>query len=261
MIIIFYGLHSSDWMNILNVKLLPYFTNLGITNIINIHDINKLVKNDLSSAYIIPLMESHMIELYNHNIRALMPKLEDIKIFSCKKLFSIYVLNNNLEQYTPKIYNLNENIPDNMLYIIKPYNENNGCGIKIKNNICKNDFKNNIVQEYINNRLEYTSYIVSINGVIQKCITYTYDFDNEKHIKINPINTSKISKYDLKDNYIKILELFLLPCKYTGICNIDFIIHEEQVKVFEINPRLGGGLIRSNKQDLTNLLTELIKCG
>lgn len=261
MIIIFYGLHSSDWMNILNTKLISYFADLRIDNVINVHNVNDLDKRHPSFKYVvIPLMESHMIELHNHNISALMPKLEDIKIFSCKKLFSTYVKNNNLEQYTPKIYNLNDDVPNDMLYIIKPYSENNGQGMKIKNNICADDFENQIVQEYINNTLEYTSYIVSKNGVIKKCITYAYSFDDEQHIKIFPINTTKMLKYDLEDKYIKILELFLLPCEYTGMCNINFIIHEGQVKVFEINPRLGGGLMKSDKHDLADILAELIKC-
>ena len=70
-------------------------------------------------------------------------------MFSCKKMFGLYVKNNNLENYTPKIYNsINEIIP-NKLYIIKPYNQNNGSNIEIKQHIDKKDFVNKIVQEYI----------------------------------------------------------------------------------------------------------------
>ncbi len=67
-----------------------------------------------------------------------------------------------------------------------------------------------------------------------------------------------MSKIELEYKYIKQLELFLLKCYYTGISNIDFIIYDDKIKVFEINPRLGGGLIRFDRCDLVEILVELI---
>ena len=96
MIIIFYGSHSKDWMDVLNNKLITDFlnyTNINITEIKNVLDINTLTNIlaniDLSSVFIIPLMENHMEELHKHNIKALMPSLEHIKMFSCKKISSL----------------------------------------------------------------------------------------------------------------------------------------------------------------------------
>ena len=260
MIIIFFGLHSNDWMDVLNNKLITFFSkHANITEIKNAYNINQLTKIDLSSAYIIPLMETHMIELYNNNIKALMPSLEHIKMFSCKKMFALYVKNNNLENYTPKVYNSIDEINSNGLYIIKPYNLNNGVNICIKKCVDKRDFVNKIVQEYIENKIEYTSYIVSKNGQIIKCITYVYNFDNTQHIRNYPTNTQNISKFELDYKYVKQLELFFLHCGYTGISNIDFIICDDQVKVFEINPRLGGSLIRFDRSDLVEILYKMIK--
>jgi carbamoylphosphate synthase large subunit len=260
MIIIFFGLHNKDWMDVLNDKLIKYFPDdTNITKITNIYDVNKLINTDLSSTYIIPLMENHMIELHNNNIKALMPSIENIKFFSCKKEFALFVKNNNLEQYAPKVYNSIDEIPINGLYIIKPYNLNNGNDICIKQYLDKTDFDNKIVQEYIYNKKEYSSYFVSKNGYIIKCITYEFIFDNDQHIKSFPINTQNMTKIDLDYKYIKQLELFLICCKYTGICNIDFVICNDQIKVFEINPRLGGGLIRINRCDLIEMLNEMIK--
>ena len=76
MIIIFFGLHSKNWMDVLNNKLITDFskyTNPNITDIKNEYNIRKLGFIDLSSSYIIPLMETHMLTLHKYNIKALMP--------------------------------------------------------------------------------------------------------------------------------------------------------------------------------------------
>jgi biotin carboxylase len=85
-----------------------------------------------------------------------------------------------------------------------------------------------------------------------------YKFISNKHIKIHPINTSNISKYYLEEKYVEKLELFLSKCNYTGVCNINFVFYNEEIKVLEINPRLGGSLIRFNKDYLVEILIELI---
>jgi predicted ATP-grasp superfamily ATP-dependent carboligase len=261
MSIIFFGKCSNDWMNALNESLIPEFsiyTKLNINEIKNVYDINELAKMDLSSAYVIPLMEKHMIQLYNKKIKAIMPIIDHVNIFSCKKMFSSYVKTYFLEQYTPKVYNSIDEVNDNGIYIIKPYELNNGSSMFIKKSLDETDFCNKIVQEYIENTVEYSSYTVTKNGKIIKCITYECAFDNVQHIKRYPENTNGMTKVELDEKYVKQLELFFLPLGYNGISNTDFIIHNGQVKVFEINPRLGGGLLRSNKCDVVEMLNEMI---
>lgn len=261
MIIIFFGLHSKEWMNVLNNKLIPDFLKYPtITDIKNVYNVNKLTNLDLSSgSIIIPLMETHMMELHKKNIKALMPSLKHLQMFSCKKKFATYVKNNNLEQYTPKVYTSIDEITTDKLYIIKPYNLNNGTNMCIKKSIEKKDFVNKIIQEYIENKIEYVANIVSKDGYIIKCITYAYNFDDEQHIKRHPINTQNMTKIELDNKYLLQLELFFLYCGYTGISNTDFIICDGQIKVFEINPRLGGGLVRFDRTDLIEILYEMIK--
>lgn len=258
--IVFFGQHSIDWMNVLNKRLIKHFKKYKtIEKIKNVYSIKKLNNLNLSKIYIIPLLESHMIELHNNNIKAIMPSLEHIKMFSCKKMFNLYVKKNNLENYVPKTYDIDDIITTDKLYIIKPYNLNNGKNMFIKKQLEQTDFINNIIQEYIPNNVEYTAHIVSKNGQIIKCITYAYKFDSSQHIKVYPINTKNIIKFELDKKYISQLELFLTNCGYTGISNVDFIISDDQIKVFEINPRLGGSLVRSNSIDLVEILYEMIK--
>lgn len=145
------------------------------------------------------------------------------------------------------------------MLIIKPYCENNGKNIKIKNVISFDEFNNNIVQEYIPNVEEFVSHIVVINGSIKICITYKYIFNDNTHIKSYPLNTNNVIKVNIDKIYIDIMEKFLSKCSYNGVCNIDFIIDSKgNIKIFEINPRFGGSLIRDNNEDLHNTLIELL---
>lgn len=268
MIVIFYGKHSSDWMNVLSSELIPKLNSLlipskYISSIINIFTIDDLILyiKDRTNYKIIPLMESHIFDLHINNINSsILPSLEMVKIFSNKKLFSYYVESNNLTDYVPLTYkNYSETLSNSSLFIIKPYCENNGQNIKIKNKISFDDFNNNIIQEYITNVEEFVSHIVAINGSIKLCITYKYIFNDSTHIKTYPLNTNNVIKVNIDKFYIDIMEKFLRNCSYNGVCNIDFVIDNKgNIKIFEINPRFGGSLIRNDDKDLHNTLIKLL---
>ena len=100
-------------------------------------------------------MEKHMIELHSHydinQMKILMPSLDIINTFMCKKKFSEYIENNMLSSYTPITYKNNKDICNHI--IIKPLNLNNGSGMMIIKHDINNiyDYTNYIVQEYIEN--------------------------------------------------------------------------------------------------------------
>lgn len=106
-------------------------------------------------------MEKHMIELHSHydinQMKILMPSLDTIKTFMCKKKFSEYIDTNMLTRYTPSIYK-NNDIYNCSHIIIKPFNMNSGEGmmiIKVEPHLSPIDYTNYIVQEYIENKTEY----------------------------------------------------------------------------------------------------------
>ena len=247
MSLIFYGKHSADWLDTLSVDLLPSLSPI-ITNIYNHHNYcHKLqLQSQTKLHYILPLLETHMIDLYARKIKAMMPELETIKTFMCKKKFHDYVINNNLLDYIPKTYTSIDDIPNAKRVITKPYNLNSGSGMHITTRIREKDFINRIVQEYLTGNKEYCAYIVAKNGKIQLCIVYEYTFEKNMHIK-TANNNMTMEKIILDQKYINQLELFLLPCLYNGICNMDFKMDNNLLKVLEINPRLGGSLMKSDE--------------
>ena len=285
MALIFYGKHSIQWMKVLNNtlmnKTLKNYVNT-INNIYSINCIKKYKSTYIQNCYIIPLMEKHMIELYSHydinQMKILMPSLDIINTFMCKKKFSEYIENNMLSSYTPITYKNNKDICNHI--IIKPLNLNNGSGMMIIKHDINNiyDYTNYIVQEYIENNTEYCAYIVAKKGKIILCITYIYIHKEVYHIKtstgfVNNIlsqnniltqgviniepNEPILYKINLERKYIDDLEKLLLPCQYDGICNIDFTIICNNIKVFEINPRLGGALMKF-KSDLIKVIVVAI---
>jgi len=270
MFLIFYGQHSKQWMQMLNDKLLvdlqPTITR--IENCATYHD--KLSTADL----IIPLMEHHMLDLYKHNIPACMPDQKTILIFMCKKKFAEYVSLHGLDSYTPKTYHRLADCVGQTL-IVKPPNLNAGSGAYITNTVIESGFekgafrafsssvfKTHIVQEYIFSNVEYCAYVVADKGLIQYICVYQTTFDSDKFIKrgVDAKMVANMKKIDLDKKFIDIIQLFLLPVSYTGVCNIDFKIINDNIKIFEINPRLGGGLMFDiHKCDLIGIILTMVK--
>lgn len=258
MSLVFYGCHDQSWMKILNDKLLPSLqSTIQINTIHNCHTYSDELK--MKYDYILPLMESNMLELHHHNIKAMMSNLDSINAFMYKNLFSDYVIKYNLTDYVPITYKSINEIPPKKLLIIKPYNLNAGTGIYLKCGVDEEDFNEHVVQEYLEGNKEYCAHIVANKGKIELCITYEYEFKEFLHVK-RAINSDMILyKVQLDAKYIDCLESFLLPCLYNGVCNINFKICDDVVKVFEINPRLGGSLMfPENREDLIEIIKTLI---
>jgi predicted ATP-grasp superfamily ATP-dependent carboligase len=244
--IVFFGVHSKEWSLALNAKNLHQFFKQEIRTCTSIEELK-----EISNAIIIPLLEKHNIELHFFNIKSIFDYNNTI-LFMNKKLFFEYTINNNLEEYIPKTNCKNEN----NYYIVKELSNNGGKKIYFTNkfeSVCLNTY---VVQEYIFTEYEYTIHLVCKEGKIVASITYVFERKN----KIRTFRENKnISKISIEDKYLKIFEKFLIPCKYSGICNIDFIIVDNNIKIFEINPRLGGTLMLSqNRKDLVEILSTCI---
>lgn len=257
MILVIYGKHTRKWMDAISHNNLISLLTPEVIRITNCNDINKL-KVLPPICKIIPLMETHAQELHDNNIKGVMPNINIINTFSNKIKFSQFISNNNLTKYAPITYQHINEIPKNKEVIVKPHKLHSGDGMYITKNI-KNDIdmSNFVIQEYIDDPIEYCTYIVASKGKIKLAITYKYTYVTTKHIKQSVNNNNNIEKVTLDQQYVDQLELFLLSCKYNGVCNIDFKICDNIIKVLEINPRLGGSLmLSSNKQDLV----DIIKC-
>jgi carbamoylphosphate synthase large subunit len=260
MIIIFYITKINEWKHFLSFVKLNEIANIIIID--NILDLNNFINDNMEEYKIIPLFECDMIELEFYK-NVISPPVNLVKIFNDKKLFNEYVEKLGLTEFIPKTYTVYEDMYDDeygdsdKLKIIKPPINCNGEFMEITKHVTRYQFQNNLVQEYIPKFHEYTSNIVMKDGKIICCISFKHMFKTDKEIKIYPINTSNYTKIEIDRKYINIMEKFLVG--YSGPCNVNYLIVDEKIKIFEINPRIGGTLIRNNTEDLSNFIDKMIK--
>lgn len=226
------------WKNILlNNNKIKYFD-----NIINI---------DISNYKIIAIsIEDY--KLYNNLENNIFNNdLHNIEILNNKSLFGNYMKEKFLE-YIPTIYYYNYN---DITYINKPLEnillitkQNIGCagyGIKIGYNIFDNLYKNCIISKYIPHTIYYSGHFLVLNGNIIKKV---YFYANKPNKKL--IIRGRITKYEVTDKLNiddTIFDKIFIDLKYSGFACVDFTILNNNIFIFEINPRPGGSLIYNNK--------------
>ena len=156
-------------------------------------------------------------------------------------------------KYIPKTYYYNF---DNETYIndsfINNKNEkliqkdnygNSANNIKIIYDIELN-FKNHIIQKYIEHKEYYVGHFLVLNGIILNKI---YFYSNNKNE--NGILKGAIQNYQIKNN-IKgdnIFNKIFKKLDFSGFACADFIINNNNILIFEINPRIGGSLIHDKE--------------
>ena len=196
---------------------------------------------------------------------------DDVKILSCDSYDSVDICNdkirfnefmrNNFSDFIPRTYTpTNVNFP----VIFKHAKTSSGIGSSVCHNKAeldksiKNSKKAYIIQEYILDRTEYAGNMLVKNGNILYSIYYTKTYDQDFHILRGSMHNQKGTYQRISSNLMSSHEKetfskILVKLNFTGFLCFDFKIKNNKVKIFEINPRLGGTLIRN-----TDHLNEMI---
>ncbi len=145
---------------------------------------------------------------------------------------------------------------------IKPNKGFAGANIQIINNIDYNNLpKNSIITKYIEHAglfqsdfvykiahvlddIYYTGHFLILNGkIIDK--VYFYNTNDDKNL----IKKGKIIDYNITEELSNdsIFYMIFNNLKYSGFACIDFTIKNDNIIIFEINPRPGGSLIYNKK--------------
>jgi hypothetical protein len=142
-------------------------------------------------------------------------------------------------------------------FLIKPKVSRNGYGCRIitgsdlneLNTVPSNDY---LAQEAIRSLTEYVTHCACRDGKILAHITYQTDFPsdttNDCQLVIKTSKTPKQSEKRInpQSQYLDVFQVFIKTLGYTGFCCFDYKIIGNTVKIFEINPRLGGSLMLPN---------------
>jgi len=227
-------------------------TNIVFCDFTDLENLKEIIL-EKNIKYIIPLSEidyklikSHMKYL-DDNLKILYPTEETFNLLDDKNMFTEFMLS-NFTECIPDIYYLNDVKIKDITYpsISKPKYSINGANMIIiydDSDFLKLENHNNI-QKFIEYEYEYGAYMLCIDGVIitQKIIRFKYQ---KNHIKI----------INFPDNYENVENLntdifknIISKLNYSGGACINFKIDEldNQIYIFEINPRFGGSAFTNN---------------
>jgi carbamoylphosphate synthase large subunit len=112
-----------------------------------------------------------------------------------------------------------------------------------------------IIQEFVDEKTEWAFHAIVENGEILAWASVRHVFedtyfvngqsDRKKTVLLPPPNGMKI---------IQQFQTILQTLNYTGICCFDYKIVHGEIKLFEINPRIGASLLVLNRAELIRFL-------
>ncbi len=213
---------------------------------------------------VIPLMEEHTAQrpvCY----AAPVPTPEALDILWDKGHFADYVRERGLLHLCPATYSSIEEAK--FPCVIKRTQLNGGTGVEVAASLeqARRLLENEpfaghrcVVQAMVPFEVEYTVHCVCMKGRIVWHTTYAFDFQEQQIRKVGSHHT--IRRATISGCFLVDLEALLLPLEYSGPCNVDCTVGADgRLVVFEINPRMGGSLMRpENIDDLAACLSVII---
>lgn len=172
--------------------------------------------------------------------------------FHNKATFHQYIIDNKLEDLVPIQYTVNDiNFPA----IIKPIYGTSGEHVhylKSVDDLNRDDIvqlindHQYVIQEFIESEYFYTAHLLFDKGNLMMGLIYgSNKTDTTQILKgaIKNYTTRAIIDYE-KEQFEKMIK----PSEYCGMCNVDFAYDSHnKIKVFEVNPRVGGSLYNGSK--------------
>ncbi len=269
--VIVVGSHSKDWMAALGPRADVWKSiraQHGLT-VSHVAGQNQIAQCAGQKAVLIPLMEAHTLECIKVRWRSaamLAPDAEVVETFADKARFSEYVERTRLSHLCPRTYRSSENA--RFPCILKRTDLNAGNGVcligsdkdfhaRLNDKIWKDQAW--LLQELIPGEREYVAHCVCKKGRILWHCVYEYQLESATTIRTGKYQVAR--KVSITANQLKQIESLMRPLKYSGPCNIDFKLSETgNLLVFEVNPRLGGSLMKpENVTDLQAALSCIIK--
>jgi hypothetical protein len=267
-VVVIFGVHSPDWMEALAPAAPVWRAIPGIHAVLHFSSPEEKVPWRVGlgrRSVMIPLMENH-IATRPQRPAALAPTLEALYTLGDKARFADYIRERRLSHLCPTAYVSLEDA--RFPCIIKRTNLNGGAGVELAASVEEaRGFLGTapfageayVLQALVPRLVEYAVHCVCIKGRILWHRVYAYDCTAQEIRRAGsgrPIRRSTLPR-EVQTH----LEAILLPLEYSGPCNVDCTWDEAgRLTVFEINPRLGGSLMRpDNTADLAACLSVIIE--
>lgn len=215
---------------------------------------------------ILPLTEAHTLTC-PRQYRSLMPDERSIAVFANKATFSVYAKTIRLSHLCPQTYTSGADVT--FPCVVKRLYLNSGAGVAVANSreqlhalLVGEGWRGRdvTVQALVPGTVEYVTHCICKDGKILWHGSFAYDLSTPGTIR-NIRNTPPPHPVAASPRTLAQIESFLAPLAYNGPCNMDYKLAENgDVIAFEINPRLGGSLMRPENVDhLRQALTAIVE--
>lgn len=213
---------------------------------------NKYINEYLTDEYkFLPISIENYKQFNNIKNNIFQNNIDNIHILNNKSRFAKFMLENfddNIPSvyyynYDNQIYTNNELIINSCnKYISKPNELNGGVGILIINK--KIPKENHTIQKYIDHSIQYVGHFLVYNGIIIKKIFFFCNHEENEIKKGSIKNFSILEELSVNES---IFDNIFYNLNYSGFACSDFIIKNNKIIIFEINPRPGGSLVHDKK--------------
>lgn len=213
---------------------------------------------------VVPLIEPHVAST-PFDCYALVPDPRTLAILSDKAEFARHAGGQGLAHLLPRTLDLAE---PTFPAVLKPTNLCASVGVAVVRSQAELDEKlatspwsdgQVLLQEAVASLDDRVTHLVCVRGRIVWHRTYTYGLDGPDAIR--PIDAKVVRRDDASSEDLAAFESLLMPLGYDGPANIDYRRRADgSLAIFEINPRLGGSMMRKkNAADLAACLAVIVK--
>ena len=246
---VLYGVPYADWNKSLAVQAL-WDGVADVSRVVRIPASPSLLRWLVGlDAVVIPMKEAHAAEV-PAGARCLAPRPEAAHAFADKQRFADYVTANRLGDLTPRTYSgwMEAKFP----CVLKRTDFAAGHGIAVISSASEGEallksplYANEpyVLQEAISGTTDYCTFCVLKNGRLLWSRTFVNEIATPLTIRGEGNVLRRIS-VETPDSTARQIETVLAPVSYSGPCNIDYKLDGDRLRIFEINPRLGGSLLQ-----------------
>ncbi len=207
----------------------------------------------LDAVIVVPSCAGHVVKInasQQPNQRVLCSPTDIVKVFENKCIFTHWMLANGFSAYIPTPYMIGTEVLNTIMYpcIIKPAVACGGMGCllqRVANPQFRADRNRALIQEAIAGDTERTAhFVVDPTGLIRRSVFYVQQQVGEYEIQGGSMKTPV--KVDGTTHQPVFQEIFT-KIGYCGFAACDYKLDAAGcVRIFEINPRIGGTLVNDS---------------
>ncbi|MFG1429500.1 hypothetical protein V5F44_16400 [Xanthobacter sp. V2C-8] len=267
--IVVYGTHSEDWNESLAPTAPVWAQVEGVREVLLAADTAAPLPppRDDMRTLVLPLMEPHLLACPRAEHQGLLPSHEAVRTLADKGAFAAYAAREGLAHHCPPVFAAPE--AAELPCVVKRLDLNAGVGVEVaasrealREMLDTPPWKGFpvVLQGYVPHAHEFATHAVCREGRIVLHRTFRKTLLADARIQ-RPGASLTSAAPPAAEQHLRVLESFLAPLRYDGPCNFDYVIRDDDsLCVFEINPRLGGSLMKAqNREALAAVLNAIVR--